>query len=140
LARSIRGAPAIPLFYGGSQPIQTVWIDDIGDAVARMIRQKATGLFRVAEAEPVRIREFYLAVAEKLGVRRLAVPLPGTPALWVLKAAEALSLKLPMHSDNLLGLKHLIRYDVLPDLKRLELRPRSMRESLELVDWRTLCS
>ena len=140
LARSIRDAPVIPLFYGGAQPIQTVWIDDLSDAVASMIRNGATGLYSVAEPEPHRIRDFYQAISEKLGLRKPLLPLPGIPALWALKAAESLGIKLPMHSDNLLGLKHLIRRDVRADLARLGLKPRSMQESLALIDWAKLAS
>lgn len=139
LARSIQSAPAIPLFYGGGQPIQTVWVDDVCDAVAAIVRKNAAGLFKVAEREPVRIGDFYKTVAAKLGLKKTALPLPGTPALWALRGAEALGLKLPMHSDNLLGLKQLIRYDVTADLRALEIDPTPMTESLKLVDWNTLC-
>jgi hypothetical protein len=44
----------------------------------------------------------------------------------------------PLSSDNLLGLKRLKRYDVAPGLALLDIAPRTMPESLRLVNWSEL--
>lgn len=135
LAQSIRKLPAVPLFYGGGQPIHTVWVEDVAEAAARVISGGLTGVYHVAEAEAVTVGDFYGAVAARMGVKRPQIPLPGAPALALLRVTEAMGLQLPMHSDNLLGLKRLIRVDLSADLRALGMKPRAMEESLDLVDW-----
>lgn len=139
LVGSIRKLPLIPLFYGGMQPIHTVHVEDLAIGICAIAERGHLGLIRYGEPQPVLLRDFYLAIAEGLGVRRPLVPLPSDLTLAALRLAERAGLRLPMTSQNLLGLKHLIRVDVAPDLERFGLpQPRSMRESLSTVDWGAL--
>ena len=138
LARSIRSLPVIPLFYGGQQPIQTVHVDDLCASIASAIERDITGLVSYGEVRPGLLRDFYLAIAKGLGVKRLLLPLPGAPALATMRIAERMGLHLPMTSQNLLGLKHLIEVDVGGDIERLGVRPRTMKESLATCRWSEL--
>jgi len=139
LVGSIRKLPVIPLFYGGMQPIQTVHVEDLTACVGSIIERQHCGLVRYGEEQPVLLRDFYSAIAARLGVTRPLIPLPGGMALAGLRIAESLGLRLPMTSQNLLGLKHLVRVDVASDVARLRLpQARSMQESLATVDWRSL--
>ena len=139
LAGSIRKLPAIPLFYGGLQPIQTVHVEDLTACVCSIAEQQHCGLIRYGEEQPVLLRDFYAAIAAGLGVKRPVIPLPGGLTLAGLRIAEGAGLRLPMTSQNLLGLKHLVPVDVASDVARLGLpKPRTMRESLATVDWSAL--
>ncbi|HEY3740445.1 MAG TPA: NAD-dependent epimerase/dehydratase family protein [Bryobacteraceae bacterium] len=138
LARSIRSLPAIPLFYGGRQPIQTVHIDDLCAAIVQAISLNLTGLLSYGEVEPVQLRDFYQAIANGLRVHRPLIPAPGGLALAALRTAEGLGLRLPMTSENLLGLKRLIEVDVRADVERLQVTPRTMTQSLSTIDWSAL--
>jgi nucleoside-diphosphate-sugar epimerase len=135
LAQSIRKLPVIPLFYGGGQPIQTVHVDDLCAAIEHAIASNLTGLVSYGEVQPVQLRDFYQAIARGLGVTRPLVPIPGGLALAGLKIAEGIGLDLPMTSENLLGLKRLIKVDVARDVERLGIRPRTMDQSLASIDW-----
>jgi nucleoside-diphosphate-sugar epimerase len=136
LARSVQRTPVIPAFWGGRQPIHTVWVEDLCLAVERALQREWVGVLKVGERQPVPLSRFYGRIAHHLGVTRPALPLPGELTLWILRRAEQLRLPLPMTSENLLGLKHLISYDLDADLQRLDLDPRPMDESLQLLDWR----
>jgi NADH dehydrogenase len=138
LARSIRKLPVVPLFYGGQQPIQTVHVDDLCAAIANAIELGVTGLVSYGELQPIPLREFYAAIAAGLAVRRPAIPMPGDLTFEALRIAERLGLRLPMTSENLLGLKRLIAVNVASDIERLGVTPRPMRESLKTVDWNAL--
>ena len=138
LARSIRKLPVIPLFYGGRQPIQTVHVEDLCAAITSGIEHDITGLISYGEAKPGLLRDFYQAIAQGLGVNRLLLPLPGAPAFGAMRVAELMGLNLPMTSQNLLGLKHLIEVDVAADIERLGVRPRTMKESLATCRWSEL--
>ncbi|MGH7866575.1 MAG: hypothetical protein ACREP9_02830, partial [Candidatus Dormibacteraceae bacterium] len=58
--------------------------------------------------------------------------------LAFLRTTERLGLHWPMSSENLLGLKRLIRYDLTRDLELLQLHPRTMRESLAALNMKSL--
>ena len=139
LTRSIQKLPVIPLFYGGRQPIQTVHVADLCKAIANAIERNMTGIVTYAEARPVPLREFYAAIAAGLKVTRPFIPVPGALALQALRVAEKAGLSLPMTSENLLGLKHLIEVEVTGDIERLGAPPRTMKESLSKIDWKALC-
>ena len=139
LVRSIKSLPVIPLFYGGWQPIQTVYVDDLCSAIASGIERGTTGVVSYGEQTPILLRDFYRAIAKGLGVSRLLLPMPGGLTCAGLRIAESLGVPLPMTSQNLLGLKHLIKVDVAQDIARLgAVRPRAMAESLATCNWSML--
>ena len=120
----------VPLFGGGRQPLQTVHVDDICEAVARAIERDVTGVVNVAEPAPLAFRDVLRLTATRLGIRCLFVPLPFAPVLSAVRAMERLGLPTPLRSESLLGMKGLRAVPVEADLRRLDLRVRSVNESL----------
>ena len=55
--------------------------------------------------------------------------------LAVLRLCETLGFRLPVSSDNLLGLKHLRAFDLADDVRRLGLSPCTTQESLAEIRW-----
>ena len=135
LVSSIKKSPLIPLFYGGKQKIQTVWIEDLSPGIMTAIKKRLTGIIKIAEEEPVKISDYYREIAEKLKKKRIFIPFPGYLALQVLRTLEHFKFNLPMSSENLLGLKNLKVFNVGRDLARLSLKPIPMKESLEKINW-----
>ena len=133
LAETIRVRPFVPLLYGGRQELQTVWLDDVCEAIEQALEREVTGVVHVAHPNPVPIRRFYQAIALLVDRRCRFVRLPAGPLLLALRGAEKMGFHLPISSENVLGLKHLRAIDVAPDLKRLGVAPRSFEESLTLV-------
>jgi NADH dehydrogenase len=120
--------PVLPLFYG-DRCLQTVWIDDLAEAIVKSVRDRIAGSLTVA-GNPVPMREFYLGTAGLNGRKPVLLPLPGDPALWLLRIVEKLGIKTPISSENLAGLKGLRSFDTSQDLRRLGIRLRSFEESL----------
>ncbi len=118
---------------GGTQPLQTVHVDDVCEAVARIVERGLTGAFNVAEPEPPTLGAFLRAMADRLGRPVRFVSLPFGPVLVAVRAIEALRLPFPLRSESLLGLKGLRAVPVADDLRRLELRARPAAESLDAV-------
>ncbi len=139
-AQSIARLPFIPLFFGGRQRYQTVALADLCEAIARIADRQLTGKYRVAEPEPVSVREVWGAVAEAIGRRPRYLPLPGGLALVGLRILERFGFQLPLSSDNLLGLKRLCAFDLEEDLRDLGFRPRPMRQSLAGIRWNRVFS
>lgn len=126
----VRHARVVPLFGGGRQPLQTVLIDDLVEAILAGVTEGRTGRYTVAEPEPIALVAFLRLLAAHLDARPLFLPLPLGPTLAALRVLEALGLRLPVTSENLRGLQQL-RADVTArDLARLGVQVRSAAESL----------
>jgi nucleoside-diphosphate-sugar epimerase len=119
MRRLVRAIPVIPVFYGGRQIVQTVWVEELCDAIEKALRKGLTGIVKVAEPEGVQLIAFYKAICELEGRGRLLVPFPGKPVLFGVRALEQLGFSPPISSENLLGLKALKHHDVRGDLARL---------------------
>ena len=120
----------VPLFGGGRQPLQTVHVDDVCEAVARAIERDVTGAVNVAEPTALSFRDVLRMTAARAGVRCLFVPLPFGPVLAAVRAMERVGLPTPLRSESLLGMQGLRAVPVEADLQRLDLRARPVAESL----------
>ncbi|HET6991399.1 MAG TPA: hypothetical protein VFJ43_08755, partial [Bacteroidia bacterium] len=109
----------IPLFGSGTQPLQTVFIDDLVLSIEQLIIRQLTGKFIVACDEAVPYREFYDALAKSVGVEPKFVRAPYWFAAWGITMANLFGKKLPVTKDNLLGLKLMKRIPSADDLKKI---------------------
>ena len=123
----------LPVFGGGKQPLQTVHIDDVCEAIARALERDLTGALNVAEPDPPSFADFLRLMRARLGVRCLLVPLPFAPTLALVRGFEALRLPFPLRSESLLGIRALRRVEVADDLRRLGMTVRPAAESLAAV-------
>jgi len=123
----------VPLFAGGRQPLHTVHIDDLCEAVAAALEHGLTGTVTVAEPEPIAMKDFLRAMVQLRGIRCLFVPLPFAPMLAGLQTAERAGVTLPLRSESLLGLAGMQRIDVRADLARLGVPIRPAIDSLRAI-------
>ena len=134
MREALRRSRLIPLFFGGRQRIQTVWVGDLCAALERALIQEAVGTLCIAAAEATPISQVYRKLATFEGRSCIFLRVPGTPALLFLRFFEKLGCKFPVTSENLLGLKKMQEIDVTSDLDRLGIQPRSLEQSLELLE------
>ena len=120
----------VPLFDGGTQPMQTIFVDDLCEGVVRAIERDAHGSLVLASPERMTVREFFAAVAAFGKRTPRFVDVPAGLALAMLRTAEMLRIPLPVSSENLLGMLSLRYWDAEPDLARLDLRVRPLGETL----------
>ena len=130
MREAMRRTHVLPLFGGGRQPLQTVHVNDVCEAIARALERNLSGAFNVAEPDAIPFATFLRMMATQLRIRCLFVPLPFTPVLAAVRAVEALRLPSPLRSESLLGIEALRRVPVAEDLRRLDLRVRPAGESL----------
>jgi NADH dehydrogenase len=133
LVGAMRSTHVVPLFGGGHQPLQTVHVDDVGEALVRALERDVTGAVNVAEREPVSLGAFLRMTAARAGIRVLFVPVPFGPILAALRVVERLRLPFPLRSESLLGMRGLRVVPVAADLARLDLRVRPAAESLAAI-------
>ena len=123
----------VPLFGGGGQPLQTVHVDDVCEAIARAIERGVTGAINVAEPAPLSFREVLRMAAARAGVRCVFVPLPFGPMLAAVRTMERLGLPTPLKSESVLGMKGLRAVPADDVLRKLDLRVRPVAESLDQI-------
>ena len=122
-----------PLVGGGNQPIQTVYIDDLCYIIENSLLENRSGLFKVAEPEAISMKEFYLAIAEQENKKLKFISVSSPLLLLTCRTGELFGIKLPVSSDSVLGLKHLIKFDTKEDLSKLGVTVRNYKQSLEAL-------
>lgn len=121
----------VPVFDGGRQRIQTVHVEDLSEAIVRAIGSGLTGTYVVADPEAHELRQLFRAMAARMGRRCRLVPLPSTPMLLLLRAAERMGMRLPLSSENVLGALSLRPQESSTDVQAIGVRVRGMEESLD---------
>lgn len=134
LRQTLLRAPLIPLVGGGTYPVQTVFIDDLVDAIERIIVEKLSGTFNVAEERSHTYAALCREITTQAGLRARFVYLPVWLTFATLTIAKPLGIALPMNLDNLLGLLASRPRETGSDLARLSITVRSMRESISSLD------
>ena len=120
----------VPLFDGGTQPMQTIHLDDLLTGCRRALESDMSGSLTIAAPEHLTIREFFQAVADYTGRKALFVSMPLNPSLRIMQLMESLHVPIPVSSENLLGLSTLKYWDTTSDLSALDLHVRSLAQSL----------
>ena len=123
MAATLRRAPVVPVFYGGAQPIQPVGLDDVVEALVRILGQKEGGIYNLGSLQPITVRELYRRMLAAAHVRRPVVALPGGLTLGALRVLERMGLRLPLTAENLLGQKHLRAFETASSFARLGFAP-----------------
>src|SRR5690606_3292573 len=91
---TLAALPLIPLPGGGRQRIQPVHIDDLVEAIVRLVEYDGPlrGIFPAVGAEALSFGEWLRAVRAQLGLpHTLALPIPA----WMMRIAAALGERLP---------------------------------------------
>lgn len=127
---AVKRLGVVPAFEGGTQPVQTIHIDDVCEGIARALDSDLTGRLQLAAPESVTLADFARLIADRLRARVRLVPLPFGPVLWAVRALEALHLPAPLSSESLMGVKALRTVETRDDLGRLGLEVRSTPESV----------
>jgi nucleoside-diphosphate-sugar epimerase len=130
LVEDLRTRRIVPLIDGGMQPLQTIHIEDLCEAMERIITRGADGTFNLAEPQAISYKTFYAELSARLGVAPFFVPIPFALARCVLAVAATLRVPMPIGPENLLGLKAMRSRDTNTDIERLGIYVRDIRESL----------
>ena len=130
----VRRSLVLPVFYGGQRRLQIIWIEDLCKFIVKIVEEQLKGTFVLAEEKGVKIRDFYRLIAILEGKKRdMTVPFPGDVALMLVWMMEGIGVKLPISSDNLLGLRHLKSFSSEGIETRLGLKIAPFVESLKCL-------
>ena len=134
MVKTVTRLPVLPIFNGGRQIVQTVHIDDLTAIIAAALGRQLTGILTVAEQESTTMKGLLLAIADQLRLKRLTASVPLWPVLKLLQLCERIGMRLPVTSENLLGLTSLRFCPPSPELKSLGMPIRAWRDSIRGVN------
>jgi NADH dehydrogenase len=129
----LRRLPVVPLFYA-DRKLQTIWIGDACAAILAAVRGDLPGTFVLAHQQAIPLREFYRGIASLDGRQPFFLPFPGDLAVAILSTLEKTGVSLPIHADNLLGIRNLRWFDPSRDMTALGISPLSFEESLKRME------
>ena len=139
LVRLIRLLPVYPLFGEGRTRLQPVYVEDVAEAVVRLIERqnhKDTSIFEFGGPRIYTYRELLREIGRQLGANVRLMPMPFT--VW--KALAAVAELLPgapitrnqvdlMRQDN-------VAATGLPGLTELDVEPQSVDEVIRMIEER----
>jgi nucleoside-diphosphate-sugar epimerase len=120
----------IPLFNGGIQPVQTVYVNDLALAIEQIITKNLSGVYTFCEHEPVHYREFYSELCRQIGVQPRFISIPYWVAGCLITCAKVIGVTLPINRDNLEGLRNMKAHPSIEDAKRIGVIPEDYRNNL----------
>ena len=120
----------IPVFNGGTQPVQTVYVNDLAKAIEQIIVQQLSGVFTFCEHDPVHYREFYSELCRQIGVQPRFISIPYWVAGCLIACAKVIGITLPINRDNLEGLRNMKAHPSIEDAKRIGVIPEDYRSNL----------
>lgn len=121
----------IPVFNGGTQPLQTVFVNDLVLAIEKLISNNMRGVFTFCEHDPVHYKEFYRELCRQLNVKPRFISIPFWVAGCMVTCANAVGITLPINHDNLQGLKLMQAHSSKQDAEAIGVKPGSYKENLE---------
>jgi len=95
--------PIVPLIGAGQTPVAVIGIDHFLEALLALIEQNRPGLYRLFYEPQPSMREFVSAVKVAAGRRAHFLSLPAPVALFLVRAAQALGLPVPVNPDQVLA-------------------------------------
>jgi len=128
MQKMVRTFRCIPLFWGGQQPIQIIYVDDLVQAITQLLFKEKTGSYNIANSEVYSLLNLYQEIFKKLQQKPRFMHLPGNLCLKIAQGCEKLGMTLPISSENLLGLKCLRAFPV--DCEKIGLNPLSLTEAV----------
>lgn len=139
LVRLIRLLPIYPLFGDGGTQLQPVYVEDVAEAVARLVDGRSHKDSRIFEFGGPRVysyKELLREIARQLGTHVRLMPMPF--AVWNALAGVAELLPGPPITRNQVDL---MRHDNVaatdaPGLNELDVEPRAIDEVIRMIEQR----
>jgi uncharacterized protein YbjT (DUF2867 family) len=135
ILRLMRSMPAYPMFGNGRTRLQPVYVDDVGAAIAKILRQgqKPYPVYELAGPRIYSYEELLQTIARIAGLRPVLMRLPF--AFWNALAGVAELLPQPPLTRNQVELMQIdtTASERLPGFGALGISPRSLEDELEAI-------
>lgn len=130
---AIEKSAFIPLVGSGSQPIQTIAVTDVCRIIEKAIMEKRVGNYILGTEKVYTLRDFYAAIATRLGKKPTFISVPYSLVSLALNTIELLRIPFNVSNENLLGLKQLKAFDTKKSLDALGVSILDMDQALDTL-------
>ena len=126
--------PVFPLFRGGRNLIQPVFVWDVVDAIISAVENPISILkiYNIGGPEAITYKEFIQTIANALNKKIIFIPLPLAPAIFILKIYEKLFPKSFITSEQLKRLEEDKAIDISLAKEELKFSPISFKNGISL--------
>ncbi|HEX9757604.1 MAG TPA: NAD-dependent epimerase/dehydratase family protein [Nitrospiria bacterium] len=131
MKNTIRQSGVVPIFGGGHQILQVIEINDLCKAIENALEKRLTGLLVVADPDGIEMKEFFKKLAQRLKTRCSLIPFPMGATLFLLQIFEKLGIRLPLSSENLLGLKTMKHMPSQHDLAKIGIEVKNVEQAID---------
>jgi nucleoside-diphosphate-sugar epimerase len=133
LIRYVGRWPIIPVFGDGRGLQQPVYVEDVARAAVRVLEEPGTvgKCYNLAGANALSFDQIIDTVAGLMKRRVLKVHIPSAPIVWLLAAAERLSVPLPIRAEQVLRLNEDKAFDYSEAARDFGFRPISFSQGIE---------
>lgn len=103
MLKMVRTLPAVPVIGAGDHPFQPVWVDDLGEAIARAVEGEggSGATLELAGTETTHMNGLLDQLAEITGKSPVRIPIPEWMAQMGTGAASALGVDLPVNASQI---------------------------------------
>ena len=129
--RTILKTPLLPLADGGRDPIAFIGIEDLAQAMAAVIESAAPDVYNLFHSDVVTLRILTESLNRRARHRALYVSVPVSGALFLLSAAKAIGIRLPVEAGSLKALRKNRDCPHRSDLRKFVSQPCSLDAALD---------
>jgi uncharacterized protein YbjT (DUF2867 family) len=134
LIRLLRIFPVMPIFGDGQSLQQPIFVDDVAQAVLRVLQTDATigKSYNIAGKDPLTYNQVIDTVAASLGKRIWKLHLPYMPIVRTLQFTERLRIRLPIKAEQALRLNENKDFSYAEAQKDFGFSPRNFEEGIRV--------
>lgn len=134
LIRLLRFSPIIPIFGDGESLQQSIFVDDVAQAVLLALQNDITigKSYNIAGKDPLTYNQVIDTVASALGKRVWKLRLPYMPIVNFLQFTERIRIRLPIKAEQVLRLNENKAFSYEEAQRDFGFSPRSFEEGIEL--------
>lgn len=134
LIRLLRFSPIIPIFGDGESLQQSIFVDDVAQAVLLALQNDITigKSYNIAGKDPLTYNQVIDTVASALGKRVWKLRLPYMPIVNFLQFTERIRIRLPIKAEQVLRLNENKAFSYEEAQRDFGFSPRSFAEGIEL--------
>ncbi len=134
IVKRIKNSSFFPLVGGGQQPLQTICINDFNLSVEKVLLGKdLIGIYNLAHEEVITMEVFYKYIVKLLRAKVSFINVPTSLLLVGCLFFEKLGIKIPVSSENVLGLKKLTTFNTIDTQKELNIKFKDYKESMSII-------
>lgn len=131
ISKLIKNLRFVPLIDNGTQPIQTLYINELFKIIETAYRKSISGIYNIAEPDPIKMKDLYCFIIKKMNLKRTFIPVPLGLVYFTAKMLETMGLQLSITTESVLGLKQLKAFETREDLKNFEINLLPAEKSIE---------